>query len=130
MEVIMSDPLEVGRKGFATFIAMVVRNAMEDFHTKHLSDEQMKELNPIIRNAIYTAMYAFENKDEQVKARRFFEYHNSMLPKYWEQPELTVDLDDQPRRIPVSDPNDLYRIFGKEMQEVSYPHMAHFKPRE
>jgi len=33
----------------ATVIAMAVRNAMEDFHHKHLSDEQMAELNPIIR---------------------------------------------------------------------------------
>lgn len=114
MEVIMIDPLEVGRKGFATFVAMVVRNAMEDFHTKHLSDEQMKELNPIIRNAIYTAMYAFENKDEQVKARRFFEYHNSMVPSYWEQPELTVDFGDQPKKFSESEVEDLYRIFGKK----------------
>lgn len=36
----------------AMYIAMVVRNAMEDFHAKHLSDTQMAELNPIIRNAI------------------------------------------------------------------------------
>jgi hypothetical protein len=95
MESILVDPLEVGRKGFATFIAMVVRNAMEDFHTKHLSDAQMKELNPIIRNAIYTAMFAFENKDELAKAGRFFEYHNSMVPKYWESPKLTVDFSDK-----------------------------------
>ena len=36
----------------AMYIAMVVRDAMENFHHKHLSDEQMKELNPTIRNAI------------------------------------------------------------------------------
>jgi len=29
-------------KTFATFIAMVIRNTMEDFHAEHLSDEQMK----------------------------------------------------------------------------------------
>lgn len=34
-------------------VAMNIRNAMEDFHSKHLSDEHMKELNPIIRQAIY-----------------------------------------------------------------------------
>jgi hypothetical protein len=28
-------------------LAMYVRNAIEDFHVKHLSDTQMKELNPI-----------------------------------------------------------------------------------
>jgi len=30
---------------FTKYVAIVVRNAMEDFHCKHLSDEQMKELN-------------------------------------------------------------------------------------
>ena len=38
----------------AKAIAAYVRCYMEDFHCKHLSDAQMKELNPIIRNAIYT----------------------------------------------------------------------------
>ena len=32
----------------AMYIAMAVRNAMEDYHCEHLSDEQMKELNPIV----------------------------------------------------------------------------------
>lgn len=38
----------------AKAIAVYVRYCMEDFHVEHLSDKQMKELNPIIRNAIYT----------------------------------------------------------------------------
>lgn len=38
----------------AKAIAAYIRMYMEDFHHNHLSDEQMKELNPIIRNAIYT----------------------------------------------------------------------------
>ena len=38
-------------QALAMYIASVVRNAMEDFHGRHLSDEQMKELNPIVRNA-------------------------------------------------------------------------------
>ena len=29
----------------ASYIAMVVRNAMEDFHCEHLTDDQMKQLN-------------------------------------------------------------------------------------
>lgn len=37
-------------------IAIAVRNEMEDFHCEHLTDSQMKELNPIIRNAIVTAL--------------------------------------------------------------------------
>lgn len=38
----------------AKAIAAYVRCFMEDFHCKHLTNAQMKELNPIIRNAIYT----------------------------------------------------------------------------
>jgi hypothetical protein len=60
---------------FAMYIAMVVRNTMEDFHCKHLSNEQMKELNPIIRNAICTALYAFENYDENVGAKKFVDFN-------------------------------------------------------
>jgi len=49
--------IQEGMKSKSKYIAMVIRNAMEDFHCKHLSDTQMKELNPLIRNAIYTALY-------------------------------------------------------------------------
>ena len=37
---------------WAKVIAMHVRNEMEDCHCQHLSDAQIKELNPIIRRAI------------------------------------------------------------------------------
>ena len=50
----------------ATYISMVVRNAMEDFHCEHLSDGQMKELNPIIRNAIGTALHTVAPWDTSV----------------------------------------------------------------
>lgn len=73
---------------------MVVRNAMEDFHTKHLSDEQMRELNPIIRNAIYTASYAFDNMHHSDKAEQYIMYHMSMIPPYWEDCEFLTDLSD------------------------------------
>ena len=46
-------------KDLAMYVAMAVRNAIKDFHHKHLSDEHMKELNPIIRNAICTAFHVF-----------------------------------------------------------------------
>jgi hypothetical protein len=41
---------------WAEVIAMHVRNEMEEFHCQHLSDAQMKELNPIIRKAIYETL--------------------------------------------------------------------------
>lgn len=72
----------------AKYIAMVVRNAMEDFHCAHLSDAQMKELNPIIRNAIVTALEAQALMETSPAAMRFVEYHVRMIPRYWEEPTL------------------------------------------
>jgi hypothetical protein len=72
----------------AMYVAMAVRNEMEDFHVKHLTDAQMAELNPIIRNAIYTALYASVTMSSP--ASQSFVGHNTLLiPKYWEQPQLT-----------------------------------------
>jgi hypothetical protein len=76
-------------QSMAMYIAMVVRNELEDFHVTHLSDEQMKELNPIIRNAICTALYAFEKYDESAAAKAFVDFNARLIPDYWEQPKLT-----------------------------------------
>ena len=78
----------------AKYIAIVVRNAMEDFHSKYLSDAQMKELNPIIRNAIYTALYASHYYNEFPALRDFIDYHASMIPEYWEEPEFLKGFKD------------------------------------
>jgi len=83
----------------AMFLAMVVRNAMEDFHHKHLSDEQMKELNPIIRNAICTGLHAIRYYDKSEGARSFVDFHTISIPKYWEQPELLADFVETVNRI-------------------------------
>jgi hypothetical protein len=79
---------------YAKYIAMVVRNAMEDFHCKHLSDEQMKELNPVIRNAVYTAIYGFMTSSRSEKSKRYVEHVFGMIPKYWEDPQLLVPFDE------------------------------------
>ena len=84
------QPVEVDQK-LANFIAMVIRNATEDFHCEHLSDDQMKELNPIIRNAICTALHAFNNYEQADAATKFVDFNFGMIPKYWEEPELLDD---------------------------------------
>ena len=61
-------PSETSRE-MAMFLAMVVRNAMEDFHCQHLTDEQMRELNPIVRNAIYTGLQALRHYERSEGAR-------------------------------------------------------------
>lgn len=74
----------------AKLIAMHVRNSMEDFHTEHLSDAQMSELNPIIRNAIYEVLLAF---DDGVKYGNFIHWLDTMIPTYWEEP--TANMEDK-----------------------------------
>ena len=67
-------------KLMAKIIAMTVRNEMEDFHVKHLSDAQMKELNPIIRNAIYTTLYAFQHPSE-AWCQQLLDFQKTLIPE-------------------------------------------------
>jgi hypothetical protein len=81
----------------AKIITMELRNSMEDFHVKHLTDDQMKELNPIIRNAIYSALvllkFAGDENDVAKNQNAIAGVSRllMMVPKYWEEPELTAD---------------------------------------
>lgn len=43
-------------------IAAFIRNQIENFHANHLSDDEMKELNPLIRNAVYSYIIDYDNK--------------------------------------------------------------------
>jgi hypothetical protein len=67
----------------AKLIAAVVRDKMEDFRSKYLSDAQMEELNPIIRNAIYTALVWLQDTPEAMDR-----YYIDYVPDYWEDCEL------------------------------------------
>ena len=78
---------EIELKTKAKLIAIIIRNAMEGFH-RHLTDRQMKELNPIIRNAAYTALHVIEQSPHSPAADRFVDYQLRMIPPYWEEPEL------------------------------------------
>jgi hypothetical protein len=89
-DAVKPEPSEA-TKHFATYIAIVIRNAMEDFHCKHLTDEQMKELNPIIRNAVCTAVHAFQNYERSPRDTQFADFQFSLVPKYWESPKLLDD---------------------------------------
>lgn len=75
----------------AKLLAIIIRNAMEDFHAEYLSDSQMKELNPIIRNACVTFFYMMSNlKDEKVQ--KVIRYNLMCIPNYWEEPQLMRDF--------------------------------------
>lgn len=82
------DSINEEEKSVATYLAMVVRNAMEGFHSEHLTDKQMKELNPIIRDAIFTGLHSMRMKNKSSAALNYLEYIAKMVPEYWEEPEL------------------------------------------
>jgi hypothetical protein len=50
-------------------IAISIRNNIEDFHVNYLSDSQMKELNPLIRNGIYNALFALANHHKNARCQ-------------------------------------------------------------
>jgi hypothetical protein len=102
-------------KAMSKYVAMVVRNAMEGFHVKHLSDEQMAELNPIVRNAICSALHAAKNYDYYENAKRFVDWNTRMIPDYWEDP----DIDSSLKRDSGYDETDLESVeTQKDPQEV------------
>jgi len=79
----LEDPMEL-----ANLLSAGIRNAMEGFHGKHLTDTQMRELNPVIRNATYTVLHALRMMDRSETARAWVDYHSQHIPPYWESPEL------------------------------------------
>jgi len=78
------DPIPPPFQGAALAIASYVRNEMEDFHCEHLSDEQMAQLNPIIRNAIGTAIYALTKYSENETCQSLIDHARRFVPHYWE----------------------------------------------
>jgi hypothetical protein len=81
----------------AAVFAMHVRNALEDFHVQHLDDDQMAQLNPIIRDAILEVLVMLRHSaDPQSRLRANAElgltFDANMIPQYWEPAQLSVDF--------------------------------------
>jgi hypothetical protein len=104
---------------WAKVIAMHVRNEMEDFHCEHLSDEQMKELNPIIRKAIYETLrqlYFLKKgtKKQRLVAVQSIHHLFLLLPDYWEAPDLTEEERADEDRLAEMDLTKRMALFGSE----------------
>lgn len=74
-------------------IAMHVRNEMEDFHVDNLSDAQMKQLNQIIRQAVFDVVSLTntppKTETDKKQATQAIDWLVKMTPDYWEVPEKT-----------------------------------------
>jgi hypothetical protein len=45
-------------------------------------------LNPIVRNAVYTALQAMQHGEQDEKCQASVNYNLRMVPRYWDEPEL------------------------------------------
>jgi len=104
---------------WAKVIAMHVRNEMEGFHCEHLSDAQMKELNPIIRKAICETLRQLYFLKKGTKRQRLVAVQNIhhlflLLPDYWEAPDLTEEERADEDRLAEMDMTKRMALFGNE----------------
>lgn len=91
----------------------MVRDNIEDFHVAYLTDTQMKELNPLIRDAIYTGLVALEESKSDNSALEWLVQTAKMVPGYWENPRLTSGYKSFKRFIQRRN-NDLIKLVGGE----------------
>jgi hypothetical protein len=81
----------------AAVFAMHVRNALEDFHVQHLDDDQMAQLNPIVRDAILEVLVMLRHSADpqsplHANAELGLAFAANMVPSYWEPAELSKDF--------------------------------------
>jgi hypothetical protein len=87
----------------AMLLAAAVRNELEAVHGgvvdpetgEHkdlpLSDDDLRMLNPRIRNVIYTVLYCLLGDDtDDPRCLPFLGFQAGTIPGYWEAPELVL----------------------------------------
>lgn len=75
-------------KLFSKIVALEIRNELENFHVKHLTDAQMEELNPLIRNAVYNSLFGLANMEKHENCLQTVGWLLNNIPEYWEEPVL------------------------------------------
>jgi hypothetical protein len=83
----MSEPSKIV-EDMAAYLAMAVSNAMEDFRRRHLTIKQMQELNPIIRDALCTALHAVGRLRVSKAAEEFVNFNREMIPPSQKKPTI------------------------------------------
>jgi len=75
----------------ALVMAVLLRNALEDFHATHLTQPQMRELNRLIRYALYEAISQIEAVAGTPEGDEFLAWAVTRIPDYWEIPGRDAD---------------------------------------
>ena len=82
--------LKKGLQGQAKFIGAVVRNTLKEYHDKHLSDKEMKD----VLDAIYTALYSFNYYKESDSADEFIKSHSLQVQEIEEEIKLLAGFEE------------------------------------
>lgn len=80
--------IDDSNKDMAKYITAVICNNIQDFQAEHLSDEQMEVLNPLIKNATYTALHSLFKENRTPIDDQFVELNSETIPDDWEDPTL------------------------------------------
>jgi len=67
--------LQEGLKEQAKLIAVAVHNTLKEYHSKHLSDKEIKD----VIDAIYTALYSVNYYKESSEAAEFLRFHAKQI---------------------------------------------------
>ena len=65
----MTASMTQDKNRIAKAAAAFLRNKIEDFHVRYLSDDQMKSLNPLIRGAIYSFLVDFGDNYTKISSK-------------------------------------------------------------
>lgn len=103
-----------GIRLMSKIIALDIRNQMENFHVDHLSDAQMKVLNPLIRNAVFNSLVALSHYPHPPFNLRV-DYNFASIPTYWEEPELTREYE-----VALEMLNELEIVFRSDFLNQEY----------
>ena len=84
-----------GIQQLAQLCAMHVRNALENIHAEddgRLPDSSMKEVNTLVRDAIYEVLSMAtemqEDPEKEEYRKMFLNFLRISIPHYWEAPKI------------------------------------------
>lgn len=79
-------------KTASMIIAQILKDELEDFRIKHIPKETTPELDDLIKNGIYNALFSLVNSDIDNSCLSNITDAMVKIPSYWEAPQLHSDL--------------------------------------
>lgn len=76
----------------AMYITTVVRNSVEKAITPSLSPSERTDFYQLIKDSVFSALYAEAHKDTSLQCQLFVLSANQVIPTYWGVPSLFAEL--------------------------------------